>query len=217
VVPEMIFDQAQGSLFVVRTFGNVPSPDVVASVEYAVSQLHVSVVMVLGHTDCHAAPAMTRNAAKPALAPTACTTGGTVVNASDAPATTAMPTSEMNAHLTILSLLYDSPVISSAVSNRQTTLIAGMYDLASSKVKFETELAAVALPSAPATVAAVAKSATTAPAAQAVSKAKPAASEVAAAKAASAPAAKPAPAAADTSNSLRKQLLNSASFARRSR
>ena len=60
VPPEILFDQGVGDLFVVRVAGNVVSgagATVKGSIEYAVAELKVSLVMVLGHTQCGAVKA----------------------------------------------------------------------------------------------------------------------------------------------------------------
>ncbi len=54
VSPELIFDQRQGDLFVVRVAGNVLGSGELASLEYAVEQLGVRVILVLGHEKCGA-------------------------------------------------------------------------------------------------------------------------------------------------------------------
>ncbi|MEI8365128.1 MAG: carbonic anhydrase [Parachlamydiaceae bacterium] len=54
VPPELIFDQALGALFVVRIAGNVIDDLALGSVEYAVSNLKASLIMVLGHSNCGA-------------------------------------------------------------------------------------------------------------------------------------------------------------------
>ncbi len=57
VVPEMIFNQQLGDLFVVRVAGNVTDPVVLGSMEYGVEHLHAALVVVLGHTNCGAVKA----------------------------------------------------------------------------------------------------------------------------------------------------------------
>lgn len=54
VDPELIFDAPLGSLFVIRSAGNVIGEFELASVEYAASHLHVDYVLILGHTHCGA-------------------------------------------------------------------------------------------------------------------------------------------------------------------
>jgi carbonic anhydrase len=64
VPPEWIFDAGLGEMFVVRVAGNILSPEVVGSVQYAVSYLQAPLVMVLGHEGCGAITAAlaTKNA-----------------------------------------------------------------------------------------------------------------------------------------------------------
>ena len=54
VPPEIIFDQGIGSLFVIRIAGNIEDPDVLGSMEYAVAEKGVGVVIVMGHKNCGA-------------------------------------------------------------------------------------------------------------------------------------------------------------------
>ncbi len=54
VVPEIIFDQGLGDLFVVRVAGNIVTSVLAASLEYAAVQLDVPLIFVLGHTGCGA-------------------------------------------------------------------------------------------------------------------------------------------------------------------
>ena len=61
VPPEIVFDQGVGDLFVVRVAGNVVSGAgaiVKGSIEYAVAELGVSLIIVLGHTQCGAVKAV---------------------------------------------------------------------------------------------------------------------------------------------------------------
>ena len=57
VVPEFIFDQGLGDLFVIRTAGNIVDDIAIGIVEYAVKHLGVRLVLVLGHDDCGAVKA----------------------------------------------------------------------------------------------------------------------------------------------------------------
>ncbi|WP_348519681.1 carbonic anhydrase [Bifidobacterium sp. ESL0769] len=54
VPPEIIFDQGLGDMFTVRTAGQTLDDAVIASLEYAVTHLGVSVLVVLGHEHCGA-------------------------------------------------------------------------------------------------------------------------------------------------------------------
>ncbi len=60
---EIIFDQGLGDLFVVRNAGQVASDSAVASLEYAVAALDVSLIIVLAHDACGAVRAAIDSAA----------------------------------------------------------------------------------------------------------------------------------------------------------
>src|SRR5205814_4912443 len=51
---EIIFDRGLGDLFVVRTAGHTIGPEVLGSIEYAVTILNLPLVVVLGHNSCGA-------------------------------------------------------------------------------------------------------------------------------------------------------------------
>lgn len=54
VPPEIVFDSGLGDLFDVRTAGQIIDDAALASLEYAVAKLHVSLLVVLGHEGCGA-------------------------------------------------------------------------------------------------------------------------------------------------------------------
>ena len=51
---EIIFDRGLGDLFVVRTAGHIVGPEVLASIEYGISILGATLLVVLGHDSCGA-------------------------------------------------------------------------------------------------------------------------------------------------------------------
>ena len=53
-VPEIIFDQSIGDIFVTRVAGNVADNDIIGSLEYASEVGGSRVIVVLGHTNCGA-------------------------------------------------------------------------------------------------------------------------------------------------------------------
>jgi carbonic anhydrase len=57
VAPEILFDEGLGDLFVVRIAGNIATSDVIGSIEFAVAEFGVPLVMVLGHERCGAVKA----------------------------------------------------------------------------------------------------------------------------------------------------------------
>jgi carbonic anhydrase len=57
VAPELIFDQGLGDVFVLRVAGNVTDAALVGSIEYAVEEVKVPLIVVLGHEECGAVKA----------------------------------------------------------------------------------------------------------------------------------------------------------------
>src|SRR5690349_5921627 len=57
VPPELIFDASFGELFIIRVAGNVMSPEVAGSLQYAGRHLQTPLFIVLGHTNCGAVAA----------------------------------------------------------------------------------------------------------------------------------------------------------------
>lgn len=57
VPPELIFDAGLGELFIIRVAGNVLSPEIGGSLQYAGRHLHTPLFVVLGHTNCGAVAA----------------------------------------------------------------------------------------------------------------------------------------------------------------
>ena len=54
VGPELIFDQGLGDIFVLRTAGHTIDNAILGSIEYACEELHIPLVVVLGHSSCGA-------------------------------------------------------------------------------------------------------------------------------------------------------------------
>lgn len=68
VVPEIIFDQGLGDIFVIRNASNVLDEHVLGSIEYALRNLGVKLVIVLGHECCsEVGMAMKENKETPAI------------------------------------------------------------------------------------------------------------------------------------------------------
>ena len=57
VPPELVFDAGFGELFIVRVAGNVISPEVMGSLQYASVHLRTPLIVVLGHEGCGAVEA----------------------------------------------------------------------------------------------------------------------------------------------------------------
>ena len=57
VPPELVFDAGFGELFIIRIAGNVISPEVMGTIQYAAVHLHTPLFVVLGHEGCGAVTA----------------------------------------------------------------------------------------------------------------------------------------------------------------
>lgn len=68
---EIIFDQDIGDLFVIRVAGNIVAPSLVGSIEFAVSEFGIKLVLVMGHTQCGAITATLNHIHSGALVDTA--------------------------------------------------------------------------------------------------------------------------------------------------
>ncbi|MGW5851767.1 carbonic anhydrase [Streptomyces sp. NPDC055254] len=60
VPPELVFDQGLGDLLTVRSAGEVLDEAVLASIIYGVEELHIPLVVILGHQSCGAVAAAVR-------------------------------------------------------------------------------------------------------------------------------------------------------------
>ena len=137
VSPEILFDQGVGDLFVVRVAGNVISGGgavVKGSIEYAVAELGVSLIMVLGHTQCGAVKAALKhldahdalpgainelvNAIKPAVAKTKGLSGDPLENAIKA-----------NVEIGVARLQSLEPILAGPVQQGKVKVVGGVYDL----------------------------------------------------------------------------------------
>ncbi len=136
VVPEVIFDQGIGDLFVIRVAGNVADALVLGSIEYAVAELEAPLVMVLGHTQCGAVKATLDRAAgykghiwhvashiKPAIRETEKMSGDPWFNAIKA-----------NTTMVAAKLAGTNPILSKGVSAGRLSIVAAIYDIGTGMV-----------------------------------------------------------------------------------
>jgi carbonic anhydrase len=65
VPAELLFDLGLGDIFNVRVAGNIVTPEVLASLEYAVELLETPIMMVLGHERCGAVTAAVKQQTVP--------------------------------------------------------------------------------------------------------------------------------------------------------
>ena len=68
VPPELVFDEGLGRLFIARVAGNVLTPELLASLEYAALHSTSRLIVVLGHESCGAVTAAVQTLAQGASA-----------------------------------------------------------------------------------------------------------------------------------------------------
>jgi carbonic anhydrase len=137
VPAEIIFDCGLGDLFVVRTAGQALAPAVYGSLEFAVMNLGVRLILVLGHTQCGAVGAVVQNLEAPGylgellalLKPAA--SRGAPGDAAD-PITAAV---EENVRQGVLRLRALNPVLRPAVSQGLVFIRGAVYDLQTGQVR----------------------------------------------------------------------------------
>ena len=128
---ELIFDQTIGHIFVTRVAGNVVTPEIIASLEYAVAVLGIKALVVLGHTSCGAVKAAMKADTVPGqisalyqhLQPAVQQSGGNLDTAIGA-----------NAKLQAELLRTSSTVIREGIKTGKLKVEAGVYELATGKV-----------------------------------------------------------------------------------
>src|SRR5262245_46617158 len=132
---ELIFDQTIGQLFVARVAGNLVTPEIIASLEYAVAVLGVKALLVLGHTNCGAVKAAMKAEPVPGQISSLYPPLRRAVEQSGGDLERAVA---LNADVQADLLRTSSTVIREAVKAGKLTVASGVYDLASGKVSLTT-------------------------------------------------------------------------------
>jgi carbonic anhydrase len=128
---EILFDQSIGHVFVSRVAGNIVTPEIMASMEYAVVALGVKALLVMGHTNCGAISAAVAAKEVPGqisvlyqhLMPGIKGAKGDVPLAA-----------KMNAVYQAQVLRESSTVIAKAIKNDALKVVSGSYDLETGRV-----------------------------------------------------------------------------------
>lgn len=129
VPPEIIFDQGLGDLFGIRTAGEVLDDAVIASLEYAVEHLGVSLIVVLGHEGCGAVKAAVDGVAELAAqdSPIVREVGASVAQAMDADLEDAADFERAHVARTIELLVDGSEVIRLALAEGRLMIAGARY------------------------------------------------------------------------------------------
>jgi carbonic anhydrase len=144
VAPELIFDQEIGDLFVVRVAGNVVSgagASIKGSIEFAVAELGVRLVIVLGHSQCGAVKAAIKHIDAEDALPGAI---GDIVDFIKPAVTAAKGKAgdklenviRANVERGVEKLKGLDPILAGPVKKGDVKVVGGSYDLSTGKVVF---------------------------------------------------------------------------------
>jgi carbonic anhydrase len=136
VVPELLFDQGLGDMFVVRVAGNVGDRGIIGSMEYAVGNLKTPLIVVLGHEQCGAVKAVIHGeVAKGDL--------GWLLKQVHAGKTTGNNKGPSLADAIALNALFqakrlsaESPLLRESVATGRVRIVAGVYSLDTGAVRW---------------------------------------------------------------------------------
>ena len=146
---EAVFSQGAGALFVVRVAGNVMGPQLLGSLEFAVEELGVPLILVVGHTDCGAISAALASFAERESAAKAGTRNidsvlepisRVISRRGNLHDPFRLPTPEdtvrLNVEATCREMTLQSEVLTSRASSGQVQISGSVYDLKTGRVKF---------------------------------------------------------------------------------
>ena len=140
VVPDLVFDQSPGDLFVMRVAGNIVTTDLLASIEYGAQFLGSPLIMVLGHSSCGAVDATIKvlkdkavlpghlpelvAAIKPAVIIAEKTQKGSLLDNATAE----------NVRRQVARLKRSPPVVQKFYQDKKIDIVGGVYDIATGKI-----------------------------------------------------------------------------------
>ena len=143
VAPEIIFDQGIGDLFVIRVAGNIVDPKnygIQGSLEFGVLALGVSLIMVLGHSECGAVDGAIQSYQKGTEYPGSInkvvkTIEPAVKEAEGEKGNLLHNATISNVEIGVNKLINSDPIISDLVKKGTVKVVGGNYDLKTGEVK----------------------------------------------------------------------------------
>ncbi|MCL6435502.1 MAG: carbonic anhydrase [Leptolyngbyaceae cyanobacterium HOT.MB2.61] len=132
---ELIFDAGVGDLFDIRVAGNIVTPEVLGSLEYAAALLGTPLIMVLGHEHCGAVTAAVQNEPLPGSI-------GSLVKAIKPAVGRVKETGNDRVELAVVEnvryqierMQQKSPVLTQLVAAGKLKVVGGRYDLDTGEV-----------------------------------------------------------------------------------
>jgi carbonic anhydrase len=142
---ELLFDQSIGDVFHARLAGNVVSPDVTGSVEFATGMAGARLIVVLGHTECGAVKGACDDVRSGALTGVLERIGTAIRSTPDtlglrrsSNAAFVREVTEQNV-IQGVAELRRSTIIDSLVAGRSVGIIGGIYDIATGSIRWMDE------------------------------------------------------------------------------
>lgn len=129
--PELIFDRGLGDIFTIRIAGNVITPEIIGSVEYACAAVGSKAVIVLGHTGCGAIKG-TLDDVQLGHIPTITSRIKECLH-QDA---TMEEATIKNVEAGVMNLKNESPVLQELLNQNKLKIIGGIYDISTGHVTF---------------------------------------------------------------------------------
>ncbi len=140
VLPELIFNQGPGDIFVCRVAGNVSNEYDIASIEYGAAVLEIPLLVVLGHSGCGAVDAaikVHRDGAKlPGHLPGLIDMILPSVKAAEAtnPKNLLAAATTENVRHTARNIAASQPVLAAKVQSGALKVVGAVYDVGSGKI-----------------------------------------------------------------------------------
>ncbi len=130
VAPEILFDVGLGDLFDVRVAGNIVTPEVIGSIEYAAVELGTPLLVILGHERCGAVTAAVRGKSLPGKMDTLVAAIRPALSRVQRTAQDVVETAVVaNVQYQVYELKRQSAVLADLVAKRQLKIIGARYDL----------------------------------------------------------------------------------------
>jgi carbonic anhydrase len=143
VSPELLFDMGVGDVFVIRVAGNVvdgAGVTVKGSIEYAIAELNVPLVVVLGHSSCGAVKAAVKHIDEKDSLPGAINglvdlIKPAVTKVQGQPGDILENATRENVRVGVEKLKMLQPILAPKVADGSVKVVGGVYDLHTGKVE----------------------------------------------------------------------------------
>jgi carbonic anhydrase len=135
VPAEIVFDAGIGDLFDIRVAGNIVTPEVLGSIEYAVLQLNTPLIMVLGHERCGAITAAVTGGKLPGSIGTLVAAIQPGIDLTEGSSDESIEKAVVsNVSYQIDAVKRNSSLIAEQILKNKLKIVGGRYDLDSGKV-----------------------------------------------------------------------------------